>query len=113
MARDRMTRQREYELMELEASLHQPAHRISRQESQLDWTSSAWDSPESRLGRNTMAPPDEVVERRRMRRRRVTMVNAGGTNTRNILRENVIMLLLLVASIYGLYRLIIYLLNQS
>lgn len=110
MARDRMTRQREYELMELETSLHQQSRRVSRQEAPRPWEESAWERP---LGRNTMEPPEEVVERRRMHRRRVMMVNAGGANTRNILRENVIMLLLLVASIYGLYRLIIYLLNQS
>lgn len=105
-----MTRQREYELMELETSLHQQSRRVSRQESHRQWDDSAWECPQ---GRNTMEPPEEIVERRRMHRRRVMMVSAGGTNTRNILRENVIMLLLLVASIYGLYRLIIYLLNQS
>jgi len=102
-----MTRQREYDLMELEAQSRQapaPARRYGRYED-------AW---ERAVRRNTMEPSEDVLERRkRMRRRPVALGQAGGTSARNILRENVIMLILIIGSTYGLYRLIIHLLNQS
>lgn len=64
-------------------------------------------------GENTMGPQEDVVERRRARRKHVTLVDGRSSATRNILAENILLLVLLVASIYGLYRLSIYILNQS
>lgn len=107
MARDRMTRQREYDLMELDAQSRQapaPARRYGCYED-------AW---ERAARRNTMEPSEDVLEhRKRMRCRPVALGQAGGNSARNILRENVIMLILIIGSTYGLYRLIIHLLNQS
>ncbi len=58
---------------------------------------------------NTLPPSEEVLERR-THRNRVILERSGG-QTRSNIRENFIFLLLLAASIYGTYRLCIYILN--
>lgn len=96
MARDRETRLRELEQMERQTGSRQRYISERRRP----------------LGINTMEAPEELLEqRRRMHRKHVSMAtNANGA--RNALFENVILLLALIGSIYGLYRLAIYLLNQ-
>ncbi len=59
---------------------------------------------------NTLGPQEDVIERRR-HRNRVSVSNTSTTGTRNILAENVFLLLLLAGSIYGIYRLCIHILN--
>lgn len=59
---------------------------------------------------NTMGPQEDVVEKRRIRRQHVSM-SAGESN--GSVSENIFLLLLLIGSIYGLYRLTIYLLMQG
>lgn len=59
---------------------------------------------------NTMGPQEDVVEKRRIRRQHVSM---GQSESSASLSENLFLLFLLVGSIYGLYRLTIYLLMQG
>lgn len=59
---------------------------------------------------NTMGPQEDVVEKRRIRRQHVSVAAGESSST---LSENIFLLLLLVGSIYGLYRLTIYLLMQG
>ena len=105
MARTHLTRQKEFELQAADARRRWEQTR--RQES-------------ARQGRytpppgmtDTLGPQEDVMESRRLRRNRVVMA-APRASTRGILIENIILLALLVASIYGLYLLIIHLLNHS
>lgn len=60
---------------------------------------------------NTMGPQEDVVERRRRSHRHHVAAAAEPTN--GGMTENLILLVLLAASIYGLYRLCIYLLMQA
>lgn len=60
---------------------------------------------------NTMGPQEDVVERRLHRNRHHVNVAAGDAN--GSIAENLFLLLLLISSIYGLYRLTIYLLMQG
>lgn len=62
---------------------------------------------------NTLGPQEDVVESRRVTRNRVVVAAPRSATTKSILAENILLLVLLVASIYGLYSLSIYLLNQS
>ncbi len=59
---------------------------------------------------NTLGPQEDVIERRR-HRKRVAMSATSPSASRNILMENVILLFVLAASIYAIYRLCIYILN--
>ena len=59
---------------------------------------------------NTLGPNEEVVEKRR--RRKHVVISTGSSQTRSVLGENLILLAALIASIYGLYSLCIYILNQ-
>ncbi len=59
---------------------------------------------------NTLGPQEDVIERRR-HRNRVAISSTPDNTTRNILAENVFLLLVLAGSIYGIYRLFIYVLN--
>lgn len=59
---------------------------------------------------NTLGPQEDVVEKRRIRRQHVSLT-AGDNNS--TLTENLFLLMLLIGSIYGLYRLTIYLLMQG
>ncbi|MGN0867983.1 MAG: hypothetical protein ACI4O9_00465 [Akkermansia sp.] len=61
------------------------------------------------LGPNTLAPMEELMERRR----HPVAVSRGATNSGASLSENLLLLALLAGSIYGLYRLALYLLTQS
>ncbi len=69
-----------------------------------------YDAAHRQRSRNTLGPQEDVIERRR-HRNRVAVGGTHDTSTRNILAENVFLLLLLAASIYGIYRLCIYILN--
>lgn len=64
-----------------------------------------------RYGKNVLAPPEETQEAKR-NGKNVSVHHATG-QSRNLLIENIILLGLLVGSIYLLYRLTIYLLNQA
>lgn len=59
---------------------------------------------------NTMGPQEDVVERRRIRRQHVSMATGESSSS---VSENIFLLMLLAGSIYGLYRLTIYLLMQG
>ncbi len=96
MARERTTRLREFEQMEFQT--------LSRRKNTPGQCRS--------LGLNTMEAPEELVEQRRQRHRKHVSMAANANSTRNELLENVILLVMLIGSIYGLYRLAIHLLNQ-
>ena len=98
-----MSRQKEYELQAADARRR-------------------WETMREREGRrngyynpsgNTLGPQEDVVESRRVTRNRVVVAAPRSATTKSILAENILLLVLLVASIYGLYSLSIYLLNQS
>ncbi len=108
MARNAISRQREFELMVADA--RRKRERLLQRESTQHGAASPYSSFR---GENTMEPQEDVVEQRRARRKHVTLVDGRTSATRNILAENILLLVLLVASIYGLYRLSIYILNQS
>ncbi len=88
----------------------QLAHDRRRQERQRPFSAEEAGHRDVRRHRNTLGPQEDVIERRR-HRNRVSVNNAPDNLTRNILAENVFLLLLLAASIYGIYRLCIYILN--
>lgn len=104
MARTHMTRQKEFELQAADARRRWESMR--RRESER----SRYYSPAEMA--NTLGPQEDVVESRRSRRNRVVMA-APRAGTKGILMENIILLILLIASIYGLYLLSIHILNQS
>lgn len=60
---------------------------------------------------NTMGPSEEVEERR-THRKRVVVSQTQSNATRTILAENLFFLVFLIASLYGVYRLAIHVLNQ-
>ncbi|MBQ4613568.1 MAG: hypothetical protein IJB31_01400 [Akkermansia sp.] len=107
MARNRISRQREFELMVAEDRMRR--ERILEKEDAMMGHGRHTYNPEAY---NTLGPNEEVIEKRR-RRKRVTMAAPRPASTGNILMENILLLLLLVGSIYGLYRLSIYILNQA
>ncbi len=81
-----------------------------RQESRELWRDTAYRSAEYRLhSADTLPPPEDVVEARRQRRTRVVT----GRATRSNPAESLFLLAILVASIYGIYRLIVYVLAQG
>jgi hypothetical protein len=61
---------------------------------------------------NTLGPNDELVERRRGQHRNRVTINGASPQHRNILMENIFILLFLAASVWGLYNLVIYLLSH-
>lgn len=94
-----------------------PLQRLRAHDRQID--ASAWRNDTYRYGdyrlqndENTMEPQEDVVEKRRVRRAYVSM-SAPANNGGSPLAENLLFLAMLVGSICGLYRLIIYLLSQS
>ncbi|MDO5470788.1 MAG: hypothetical protein Q4F38_05755 [Akkermansia sp.] len=103
MARDPRNRRREFELMEQEARYRQEQELRRHREYYED----QWARPN-----NTLGPDEEVVAKRRRNRRKHVVIQAGGAHTRNVLGENLILLAALVASIYGIYSLCIYILNH-
>ncbi len=63
---------------------------------------------------NTLGPNEDVIARRRATKRRPVYVPAvRQCSPSHLLMENIVLLLFLVASIYGLYRLCIFILNQA
>lgn len=63
---------------------------------------------------NTLGPQEDVMERReREYRHRVTTAAHQNNNNSSGMTENLILLAILAGSIYGLYRLCIYLLMQG
>lgn len=66
----------------------------------------------SRYGKNVLAPPESPEEEYERGDRHISVHHVTG-QSRNLLIENLILLLLLVGSIYGLYQLTVYLLNQA
>ncbi len=102
MARDNTRRKVDLERMERQARYrHEQELRRSR-----EYYDDQWERPN-----NTLGPNEEVMEKRRNHRKHV-YIATGSHQTKNILGENFILLLALVASIYGLYSLCIYILNQ-
>lgn len=99
-----MTRQKEYELQAADARRKWETMRAQERAKRGYYNN---------VASNTLGPQEDVVESRRNTRNRVVVAAPRAANTRVILAENVLLLVLLVASIYGLYCLSIYLLNQS
>ncbi len=100
-----MTRQKEYELQAANARRRWEEARRMRQraEGYYDGT-----------GRpNTLEPQEDVIESRRVKRNPVVIVARQPSSTRTLLLENLLLLIVLAASIFGLYMLSIYLLNQT
>ena len=86
-------------------------HERLRQESREAWRDTAYRSAEYRLhSADTLPPPEDVVEARKRRRKRV--VTESGAARGNP-AESLFLLAFLVASIYGIYRLIVYVLAQG
>ncbi|MCH5285240.1 MAG: hypothetical protein J1E42_06535 [Akkermansiaceae bacterium] len=62
---------------------------------------------------NVMGPQEDVVASRKTTRNRVNVSTQHNPESKNLLTENIILLILLVGSIIGLYKLSLYLLNQA
>ena len=85
-------------------------HERLRRESRELWRDTAYRSADYRLDSpNTLPPQEDVVEARRRRRKRVVTGGAARSNP----AESLFLLAFLVASIYGIYRLIVYVLAQG
>lgn len=100
MAHQRINREQEYALYEVDAR-----HSANGEES-ADARRAA------RYGKNVLAPLEHTGDRAHRRDTDISVHHVTG-QSRNLLIENIILLLFLVGSIYGLYRLTIYLLNQA
>ena len=61
---------------------------------------------------NTLGPQEDVVENRRIKRQHVAMQHAANNGGSPIF-ENLTFLGLLIGSVYGLFRIAVYLLSQS
>ena len=101
----RMTRQKEYELQAADARRRWEEARLMRQRAAGYYNTT--NRP------NTMGPQEDVVESRRSKRNSVVMAAGRAASTRTLLLENLLLLIVLAASIFGLYMLSIYLLNQT
>ncbi len=100
-----MTRQKEYELQAADARRRWEEARLMQRRAEGYYTRSSH--------ANTMGPQEDVVESRRSTRNRVVMAVGRSTSTKTLLLENLLLLIVLGASIFGLYMLSIYLLNQT
>lgn len=110
MAQQRISRQKQFELMAAEARRRNAAEYEGRYSYRPERNPYGY----GREAANTLGPQEDVVENRRLRhRKRVTVTAPRSASTGNILLENIFLLLMLFGSIFGLYRLIIYILNQS
>lgn len=65
-----------------------------------------------RYPKNTLGPSDDVLEHRRHLKNKRVIVRGASPENRNLLLENLLLLLVLAGSIWGLYSLSIYLLTQ-
>lgn len=99
-----MTRQKEYELQAADARRRWEEARLMRQRAEGYYGD---------VRANTMGPQEDVIESRRSTRNRVVMSVGRSTATRTLLLENLLLLIVLGVSIFGLYMLSIYLLNQT
>lgn len=90
-------------LRELEQSRHmsRPSRNLPTQDYQR------------RYPANTLGPNEELLDRRRGQRRKHVAITNSAPRQRNILLENIFILIFLAASIWGLYNLIIYLLTHN
>lgn len=100
----KMTRQKEYALQAADARRRWEDLRRREHEKRAYL---------SRANGNTLGPQEDVVESRRFTRNRVVVSAPRSATTKSILAENMFLLILLVVSIYGLYLLSMYILNQS
>lgn len=101
MAQRHISRQQEYVLEEAEQ------RHIS-----VAYTDSNRNAGRKPRGRNTLPPPEDVLEAR-LTRHNSAHVGHINNQGKHLLIENLILLSILIASIYGLYRLTVYLLNQA
>lgn len=62
---------------------------------------------------NTLGPNEDLVERRRSSHRKQVTITGAAPQNRNILLENLVILVFMAGSIWGLYSLIIHLLTHS
>ena len=101
-----MTRQKEFELQAADARRRweETRRRASAQQVRR--------APAADMA-NTLGPQEDVMESRRSRRNRVVMSAPRSATTKSILTENILLLILLIASIYGLYLLSLHILNHS
>ena len=97
-----MTRQKEYELQAADARRRWDSLRRQERERAERFNTG-----------NTLGPQEDVVESRRLTRNRVVLAPPRSAATKRLMAENILLLALLVASIYGLYCLSIHILNQS
>lgn len=67
----------------------------------------------NRYPANTLGPNEDIVQRRQDSYRKKVTIEKMGPQSRNILLENLAILLFLIISIWGLYSLTIYLLTHS
>lgn len=67
---------------------------------------------ERRYPANTLGPNDELLARRRGQSRKRVNITGATPQHRNILKENIVILLFLAVSVWGLYNLVIYLLSH-
>ena len=104
MARTHLTRQKEFEIQAsaTRRRWEQDYHRDSAQQGRYAPPRMA----------DTLGPQEDVMESRRRRRNRVVM-ETPRSGTKGILMENILLLVVLILSIYGLYQLSIHLLNQA
>jgi hypothetical protein len=62
---------------------------------------------------NTLGPSEDVLERRRGQHRKHVTITGAAPQNRSLLMENLLLLVVLAGSIWGLYTLTIYLLTHS
>ena len=102
MAQKRISRQQQYALTEAELRHTPGAHGAE----------SATQRRAMRYGKNVLAPLEEERGTPRHKTRDISVHHVTG-QSRNLLIENIILLAFLAGSIYVLYQLTIYLLNQA
>ncbi|GEM_PF-1877393 len=107
MARNRISRQREFELMVAKDRMRREQE-LDREDAMLGYERGRYNPQDY----NILGPNEEVLERRRVHKRnRVAMATPRRNSTGNILMENFFFLLLLVGSICALYYALIHILN--
>ncbi len=103
-----MTRQQEFEIHAAETRRKWEHSLRARQQPDSYYNPSG-----SVSSSNTLGPQEDVVASRRSTRNKVVMSLGRPASTRTLLMENLLLLVVLGASIFGLYLLSIYLLNQT
>lgn len=100
-----MTKQKEFELQAAEVRRSWERERATRPR-----MTQAYYSGSEHVS-NTLSPQEDVVEHRRTKR--VVLAETRPVSTRTLLLENMVLLVVLGLSIFGLYMLSIYLMNQT